>query len=60
MVEDAGCFGHGQGLAGTWAAGEGVAREGGDDEVVGESFWGVLLVDYGQDREEFEKASWGF
>lgn len=56
-VEDARCFGHGERFGSTGAAGEGVARERGDDEMVGEGFGGVSILDDGHDGEEFEKAS---
>ena len=60
LVEDAGCFGHGEGFGRTGAAGEGVAWERGDDKVVGKGFWCVSLLDDGHDGEKFEKAPWGF
>lgn len=47
LVEEEGCFGHGEGFGGAGATGEGVAWEGGDDEVVGEGFWGVFLLEDG-------------
>lgn len=41
-----------------WIAGVGVPGDAGDDDMVGEGFWGVFLLQEIEDLEEFEERAW--